>query len=121
MGGYQMLVRGEIMRGRYRNSFEFPEAFVPNQPTQVKFSLPDIYHKDYPGFRFERIITVSAWDLYLATAHCRRNTFVCSASLRMCGKVQFGTCPPEAPRGSASFVSGSTATALGAFGEKTVP
>ena len=25
MGGYQMLVRGEIMRGRYRNSFEKPE------------------------------------------------------------------------------------------------
>lgn len=32
MGGYQMLVRGEIMRGKYRNSFEFPEPF-----TQMKF------------------------------------------------------------------------------------
>jgi predicted acyl esterase len=27
MAGYQMLVRGEIMRGKYRNSFEKPEAF----------------------------------------------------------------------------------------------
>ncbi len=29
LGGYQMLVRGEVMRGKYRNSFEKPEPFVP--------------------------------------------------------------------------------------------
>ena len=29
MGGYQMLVRGEIMRGKFRNSFEKPEPFLP--------------------------------------------------------------------------------------------
>ena len=34
MGGYQMLVRGEIMRGKYRNSFEKPKPFVPNAITQ---------------------------------------------------------------------------------------
>src|SRR5262249_25592186 len=44
MGGYQMLVRGEIMRGRFRNSFEKPEAFIPNQITEVKWELPDIAH-----------------------------------------------------------------------------
>ena len=44
MGGYQMMVRGEIMRGKYRNSFEKPEAFVPGKPTQVKFTLPDVAH-----------------------------------------------------------------------------
>jgi predicted acyl esterase len=33
MGGYQMLVRGRgIMRGRYRDSFEKPEAFTPGKP-----------------------------------------------------------------------------------------
>lgn len=31
MGGYQMLVRGEIFRGRYRESFENPKAFEPNK------------------------------------------------------------------------------------------
>ena len=31
LGGYQMLVRGEVFRGRYRNSFEKPEAFVPGK------------------------------------------------------------------------------------------
>ncbi len=44
MGGYEMLVRGEIMRGKYRNSFEKPEAFIPNKITNVKYALPDIAH-----------------------------------------------------------------------------
>lgn len=44
MKGYEMLVRGDIMRGRYRNSFENPEAFVPNQVVEVKFVLPDVAH-----------------------------------------------------------------------------
>jgi putative CocE/NonD family hydrolase len=44
MGGYQMLVRGEIMRGKFRGSFENPEAFIPGKITEVKFNLPDIAH-----------------------------------------------------------------------------
>lgn len=51
MGAYQMLVRGEVMRGKYRNSFEKPEAFVPNQITTVKFSLPDVAHTFKKGHR----------------------------------------------------------------------
>jgi putative CocE/NonD family hydrolase len=51
MGGYQMLVRGEIMRGKFRNSFEQPQAFVPNKPTQVKFTLPDVAHTFKKGHR----------------------------------------------------------------------
>jgi len=51
MDSYQMLVRGEVMRGRYRNSFEKPEAFVPGQVTQVKFELPDIAHTFKKGHR----------------------------------------------------------------------
>lgn len=60
MNNYQMLVRGEIMRGRYRNSFEKPEAFVPNQPTRVKFSLPDIAHTFKKGHRM-MIQVQSSW------------------------------------------------------------
>jgi putative CocE/NonD family hydrolase len=44
MGGYQMLVRGEIMRGRYRNSFTYPEAFKPGRITEVSYQLPDVAH-----------------------------------------------------------------------------
>jgi len=51
MNGYQMLVRGEIMRGKFRNSLEKPEAFVPGKPTQVKYALPDIAHTFKKGHR----------------------------------------------------------------------
>ncbi len=44
LGGYEMLVRGEIFRGRYRNSFEKPEPFIPGEITEIKYSLPDIAH-----------------------------------------------------------------------------
>ena len=51
MGGYEMLVRGEVMRGKFRNSFEKPEAFVPNKVTRVKFDLPDIAHTFKKGHK----------------------------------------------------------------------
>ncbi|MFM1928833.1 MAG: hypothetical protein RL387_161 [Bacteroidota bacterium] len=51
MNGYQMLVRGEVMRGKFRNSFEKPEAFVPGKATKVKFTLPDIAHQFKKGHR----------------------------------------------------------------------
>jgi len=46
-----MLVRGEIMRGRFRNSFEKPEAFVPDKITQVKYTLPDVAHTFKAGHK----------------------------------------------------------------------
>ncbi len=60
MGGYQMLVRGEIMRGRYRNSFEHPEAFTPNEPTEVRFALPDVAHVFKKGHKL-MIQVQSSW------------------------------------------------------------
>jgi putative CocE/NonD family hydrolase len=51
MGGYQMLVRGEIMRGRYRNSFEKPEAFKPGKVEKLIFELPDLAHCFLKGHR----------------------------------------------------------------------
>ena len=49
--GYQMLVRGEILRGKFRNSFEKPEPFTPNEVTKVKCQLPDIAHNFKKGHR----------------------------------------------------------------------
>ena len=60
MSGYQQLVRGEIMRGKYRNSFEKPAAFVPNKPTAVKFTLPDVAHTFKKGHRM-MIQIQSSW------------------------------------------------------------
>jgi putative CocE/NonD family hydrolase len=51
MGGYQMLVRGEIFRGRYRKSYEKPEAFTPGKVEEVKFELPSIAHSFKKGHR----------------------------------------------------------------------
>ncbi|MBI2946741.1 MAG: CocE/NonD family hydrolase [Verrucomicrobia bacterium] len=51
MGGYQMLVRGEVMRGRFRNSYEHPEAFEPNKATKVSFELQDVLHTFKRGHR----------------------------------------------------------------------
>ncbi len=51
MGGYQMLVRGEVMRGRFRKSFEKPEPFTPNKVETVRFLLPDIAHTFKKGHR----------------------------------------------------------------------
>jgi len=51
MAGYQMLVRGEVLRGRYRNSFEDPEPFVPGEVTSVRFEIPDVAHTFKPGHR----------------------------------------------------------------------
>ena len=44
LGGYEQLVRGEIVRGRYRDSFEHPEPFTPGEITTVKLPLQDVYH-----------------------------------------------------------------------------
>ena len=51
MGGYQMLVRGEVMRGKFRNSFEKPETFTPNKIERVKFELPDVAHTFKKGHK----------------------------------------------------------------------
>ncbi len=51
MPGYEMLVRGEIFRGKFRNSFEKPEPFVPGKVTEVKYNLPDVAHTFRKGHR----------------------------------------------------------------------
>ena len=51
MGGYQQLVRGDVMRGKFRNSFEKPEPFVPQKPTPVKFTTQDVFHTFRSGHR----------------------------------------------------------------------
>jgi hypothetical protein len=55
-----MLVRGEVMRGRFRNSFEKPEPFVPGKVTTVRFTIPDVYHTFEPGHRI-MVQVQSSW------------------------------------------------------------
>ena len=58
--GYQMLVRGDIMRGRYRRSFSAPEPFTPGEPTEVAFTMPDIAHTFRKGHRI-MVQVQSSW------------------------------------------------------------
>jgi putative CocE/NonD family hydrolase len=51
MSGYQMMVRSEIIRGRFRNSNEKPEPFVANQPTKVPLELQDVLHTFKKGHK----------------------------------------------------------------------
>ncbi|HNP22896.1 MAG TPA: CocE/NonD family hydrolase [Panacibacter sp.] len=51
MGGYEMLVRSEIFRGRYRKSYETPSAFTPGKVEEVKFELPSVAHTFKEGHR----------------------------------------------------------------------
>jgi putative CocE/NonD family hydrolase len=72
MGGYQMLVRGEIMRGRYRGSYESPKPFAPGEVAQVKFTLPDTCHTFRSGHR----IMVQVQSSWFPLADRNPQTFV---------------------------------------------
>src|SRR5215831_17959508 len=49
--GYQMLLRGEPMPARFRNSFEKPEALRPNTPAKLSFVMPGVVHTFKKGHR----------------------------------------------------------------------
>jgi putative CocE/NonD family hydrolase len=50
-GGFQQLVRAEVMRGKFRDSLEKPETFEPGKPTNVAVPLQDVFHTFRPGHR----------------------------------------------------------------------
>ena len=60
MGGYQQMVRSEVIRGRFRNSAEYPEPFVPNQLTHVVLPLQDVLHTFQKGHRI-MVQVQSSW------------------------------------------------------------
>ncbi|NBV22304.1 MAG: CocE/NonD family hydrolase [Proteobacteria bacterium] len=51
LGGAQQLVRGDVFRGKFRNSFEKPEPFVPGKPAKIAFAIPDVCHTFRRGHR----------------------------------------------------------------------
>jgi predicted acyl esterase len=60
MGGFQMLVRGEPFRAKYRNSFSKPEPLVPGKVTKIEFDMPDAYHTFKKGHRL-MVQVQSSW------------------------------------------------------------
>ncbi len=60
MSNYHLMVRSEVLRGRFRNSFENPEPFVPNQKTEVNIKLQDVFHTIKKGHKLQ-IQVQSTW------------------------------------------------------------
>lgn len=51
LAGYQMLLRSEVIRGRFRNDYAQPEPFTPGEPTRVRLELLDVLHRFKKGHR----------------------------------------------------------------------
>lgn len=51
MGGYQQLIRGEPMRGRFRHGYDRPEPFVPGRVERLRWVMPDVLHTVRRGHR----------------------------------------------------------------------
>ncbi len=60
MGGYEQLVRGEPFRGKFRHSYEKPEAFTPGKVEEVGFSMQDVNHTFRRGHRI-MVQVQSSW------------------------------------------------------------
>ncbi len=60
LGGYQQLVRGDVMRGKFRDSYEKPAAFEPGKPTRVRLKLQDVCHTFRAGHRI-MVQVQSSW------------------------------------------------------------
>jgi len=60
MGGFQQMLRGECMRGRFRNSYEKPEPFEPGKLEKVEYPMPDVLHTFKKGHRI-MVQVQSSW------------------------------------------------------------
>ena len=64
MGGYQLMVSGDIFRGRYREGFETAKAVTPNEPLQYRWELPTANHVFLPGHRIMVQVQSTWFPLY---------------------------------------------------------
>jgi len=60
LGGYEQLVRGEPMRGKFRNSYKTPQPFTPGKVEAVDFSLVEVNHTFLKGHRI-MVQVQSSW------------------------------------------------------------
>lgn len=50
-GSQQLLIRADVIRGRFRDSYEHPKPFESGKPTRVSFKLSDVLHTFKRGHR----------------------------------------------------------------------
>jgi hypothetical protein len=58
--GYEMMVRGEPFRAKFRNSWKKPEPLVPGKITDVDFTMQDVNHTFLKGHRI-MVQVQSSW------------------------------------------------------------
>jgi predicted acyl esterase len=64
MGGYQLAIAMDILRGRYREGFDTPKPIASNTPLEYGFALPTSNHVFLPGHRIMVQIQSSWFPLY---------------------------------------------------------
>jgi len=64
LGGYQFMVSGDILRGRYRESVSAPRAITPNEPLEYVLRLPQANHVFGRGHRIMVQVQSTWFPLY---------------------------------------------------------
>lgn len=64
LGGYELPIAMDILRGRYRESFSHPSAISPGKVERYRFALPHVNHVFQPGHRIMVQIQSSWFPLY---------------------------------------------------------
>jgi len=64
LSGYELMIADEIFRGRYRRSFEKPEAIVPNEVTPYSIDLHTANHVFKKGHRIMVQVQSTWFPLY---------------------------------------------------------
>jgi uncharacterized protein len=72
MGEYQQLVRGDVFRGKFRNSFEKPEPFTPGKISRIEFAMTDVLHT----FRRDHRLMVQVQSSWFPLVDRNPQTFV---------------------------------------------
>ena len=94
LGGYQMLVRGDVIRGKFRGGLAAPEPFIPGSVTKVEFTLQDVFHRFKAGHRM-MVQVQSTWfpmidrnpQTFLDIYHARQAAFR-KATQRVCSSAE---------------------------------
>src|SRR5699024_5412257 len=83
MSGYQLMIRGELFRGRFRKGFDNPLPFKPEEITPVNYTLYDVAHTFLPGHRL--MIQIQSYSFpindinqerFIDTYHCTVEDYV---------------------------------------------
>jgi putative CocE/NonD family hydrolase len=64
MGGYELMISADILRGRYRDSLSGPKAIPSDQKQVYRFALPTANHVFLPGHRIMVQVQSSWFPLY---------------------------------------------------------